>query len=46
MAGEEGRRRALEAGADVVMTKPFRPAELLTAIDRLLAPARARRRRA
>src|SRR5438094_964803 len=46
MAGEEGRRRALEAGADVVMSKPFHPAELLAAVDFLLAPGRGRRQQA
>ncbi len=36
MAGEDDQTRALAAGADAVMAKPFRPAQLLALIDRLL----------
>jgi CheY-like chemotaxis protein len=32
------RERALAAGCDDVLTKPYRPAELFAAIDRVMAP--------
>jgi DNA-binding response OmpR family regulator len=33
----EDRRRAADLGADVFLTKPFSPLELLEAIERLLS---------
>lgn len=38
--------RALEAGVDAVMTKPFRPLQLLATVDHLLEGRRAGARRA
>jgi two-component system, cell cycle response regulator DivK len=36
------RQRALAAGVDDVLTKPYRPAELLAAIERLAVPTAVR----
>jgi CheY-like chemotaxis protein len=39
-AQPEAREEALRAGADVVMVKPFEPAEISAAVEEVLASAR------
>jgi DNA-binding response OmpR family regulator len=45
MASEEDRARALAAGVDAVMFKPFRPLELLELVNGLTTQSHATRRR-